>query len=398
MKNTAVVLAGVLAGLLVVALITASVADSLVVSSARHRCCGDGPGRPGAPGYPAPAAPPVDSPVPTSAPPAPNDPAVTGHTLPKDVGTGRHERSWSSSRASVEALDPQSRPDHLDEMLLSYYRKLDESERKARELTGGFADTEQWLGTYTWSTVTPRAAPARPTGRPGHRKRRPSSRIFRQSKGYGYLDAATVVQPGAKIRTTHGYCSAGWFAHDNRGRDYMIIAGHCGSIGDRVYLPATGDFIGTIVTDDDDTNDDREYMSGLGLDLALVELAGNRFSAGLDLGPAHFPQISHWLTMSEVEKLDDAAVCHLGYRSGLSCGRFLSLSGDNVIHFESIVDHGDSGGPVFVVYRRADGGTNTAAVGVARGNPAHDALDVSSSSIEPYMTGYGLTLYSPSAG
>ena len=80
-------------------------------------------------------------------------------------------------------------------------------------------------------------------------------------------------------------------------------------------------------------------------------------------------------------------LCRLGFKTGLSCGKFIAVEGESVV-YENISDRGDSGGPVFT---ESDG--KLLAVGLTSGVWDEDKTTATAQLVEPLVKRWGLTLY-----
>lgn len=101
-----------------------------------------------------------------------------------------------------------------------------------------------------------------------------------------------------------------------------------------------------------------------------------------------FTQKLHgWLSLDELND-QRPRVCHLGFRTGQSCGAYLNYTQSGIIQFRGYVDHGDSGGPV---YGLVD--DNIYATGIISYLQPDDSTRVSAQSIEPAIQRWGLTIY-----
>jgi hypothetical protein len=212
--------------------------------------------------------------------------------------------------------------------------------------------------------TTPQPVPATRTETP----------IYQNARDWQWLAAAGKAQPGTQF-ITGGYCSTGWIVTAD-GRDFILTAGHCGKTGDKVYIPhpdGSTSYIGEFV-------ESTYTKTGLA-DYALIELHDGPWTS---TPPFDEPLVgwrgSAWLEQTRPQ------ICHLGWRTGLSCGDFISVEG-SIVNFRGVVDGGDSGGPVFAM---TDDGL--IAIGVTSFEQDTDATRVSASLIEEPMERWGLTI------
>lgn len=207
--------------------------------------------------------------------------------------------------------------------------------------------------------------PPRATGR----ERSP---ISRDTTAIEHLRTPGVITPGSRYTnvTAGTTCSTGWIIHNGDGPRIMLTAGHCGQAGDRISVAAAdglelygGEFLYSEVTEGR-------------ADIAAIVLTPGVRAIGTPHGqgpPARIATAT-WLETNRPR------ICRLGAQTGLSCGDFLGANrADNTVYFDSIVDHGDSGGPVFA---QLDDGT-TVAVGVANAYAGDDATRTSATLIGP---------------
>lgn len=186
------------------------------------------------------------------------------------------------------------------------------------------------------------------------------NKILRNSVDFQYLSTPKRIMPGAMYAIERangdvGFCSFGWMARlpSDRQHVYNITAGHCGDRGDKVYLPVNGQQdrssfvpIGVFVVQSFD-----EKTAETGDDYAVI-----RFDPGvtqyIDASPNITALGDSTIELVGVMASDQLAkskpyMCHLGFRSGLSCGPFREMTTSTNVVFESITDHGDSGGVVW---------------------------------------------------
>ena len=215
-----------------------------------------------------------------------------------------------------------------------------------------------------------------------------ASPIFHTSSGLKYLDGgANMVAPGVRIdNTTAGkHCSTGWLAARD-GKNYIVTAGHCGKVGDKFsFTDATGRTypLGEVV--ERDYEGTGQWVEGP--DIGLIYLYPNSApwtpQLALDMGA----EIRGWIPLSEIDRASQ--ICRLGYRTGLSCGGFISSAANGQFRFDNISDHGDSGGPIFAQIAGA-----WYAVGINSTGSDTNATSRVASSIAAYMEHFGLQLLS----
>lgn len=184
-------------------------------------------------------------------------------------------------------------------------------------------------------------------------------------------DLGGRVGPGEAIITaSEKKCTLGFVFIGSDGAPAGLTAAHCGSNGDAVSTKS-GVRIGTIVARGAD-------------DVALV-----RFLPGIDVR-AGVPHGGRYRVVEGVVSLDEipagATICTYGDVTGESCGVATGRVGDAKLYERTHVDHGDSGGPVFLP--TADGGVT--AVGVISGFLTHDPTTSVGESISSYVTQWAL--------
>ena len=205
---------------------------------------------------------------------------------------------------------------------------------------------------------------------------RQDSPIYQNVRDWEWLSASGRAQPGTKFFTDDGNCSAGWMVSVDS-RDFILTAGHCGKRNDAVYLPhpdGSNSFLGRFV--------ESAYTETGHADYALIELQGDSWTSS----PPFEEPLAGWRGAAWLEQYRPR-ICHLGWRTGLSCGDFISVTG-SILHFRGISDGGDSGGPVFAV---VDG--QLLAVGVISYGQDTDATRISASLIEEPMQRWGLAIH-----
>lgn len=223
------------------------------------------------------------------------------------------------------------------------------------------------------------ALPASPFARSSFNPYATDSPIYHDSEQWQWLSYSGKVIPGGHIfnATTGGQCSTGWIVGQNR-RSFILTAGHCGRVYDRFGIrDRNGNtaLIGQMV-------EKKDFSTGQ--DYGLIEITNPRL---VDPRLPNHYEVTGWRTVQWLNQ-QRPTICHLGYRTGKSCGQYLGVDDNGYIHFRGIVDHGDSGGPVFAVVN------NTIyAVGVISWSQPSNATDVAAQPIEPAMVRWGLTLY-----
>lgn len=185
--------------------------------------------------------------------------------------------------------------------------------------------------------------------------------IIRDSASFQYLSAPDWIMPGAKyiVAKADGqisFCSFGWMVRQPSAPQqlYNLTAGHCGDPGDGVYLDPNGnedpnDFINIGQFIGQDYAGEHDIRTGADYGLIQIDPGWNEYvrytpdisvvtGEGLDLVGAVSPQ-----ALADFKPY----TCHLGFRSGLSCGPFREVTSGTNLVFESISDKGDSGGVVW---------------------------------------------------
>lgn len=167
-----------------------------------------------------------------------------------------------------------------------------------------------------------------------------------------------VVTQGSQIVNSHRYtCTIGgtWHAH---GKYYAVIAGHCGSKGEKLYTIASdggwGPHVGTVVATGftGDLNHQKINITPDAQDWSIVEL-GDKFAPKNGSGDATenpYGDVYHVLDRADAQHLE--SLCVYGARTGRKvCGSInQSASVGNFLTFMPVsgaVQKGDSGGPAF---------------------------------------------------
>lgn len=177
--------------------------------------------------------------------------------------------------------------------------------------------------------------------------------IYRVSEGLEWLKNPDRITPGGRIinRTqSDSQCSVGYVAQ-RYDRFFVLTAGHCGEKGDLfAYADNNNKLInfGRMV-DSTGATDSADY--------GLIEIKDSKA-----VDPAIIPlkgeyRLSRWLSPQNIR--ENETVCRLGFRTGLSCGEYLGQLNENFFEFRGMADHGDSGGPAFILR-----GNNLIAVGL----------------------------------
>lgn len=181
--------------------------------------------------------------------------------------------------------------------------------------------------------------------------------LERGDKAY-ITDRRVAVRPGDSLilESDHGArgCTAG-IAWQLEGVDHIVTAGHCGDVGDTVYLAGRGIEVGVVVSKPpEDSLLDAELVrlhAGAQADPRIVAEEGTP----TDLGPDPTPVIG----VAGSGRGD--RLCMAGMRTGITCGwvglgtGFLpltengydTLGGEARRGYGLCPVHGDSGGPVF---------------------------------------------------
>lgn len=221
-------------------------------------------------------------------------------------------------------------------------------------------------------------------------------KIYRDSESYAYLDTSSYIEPGMKyyVDTAEGIgqCSFGWTVEfkDDPGILYNLTAGHCGDVGDKVYvdLDQTGDpsryiHVGTFAWQlyDEQTMDD---------DYSMIQFldGAERFMTGtpnlLIGGEQGELDLLGWEDAAWLEKTKPY-MCRLGYRSGLSCGNYQEMVGHNEVAFDNITDHGDSGGVIWAFDPEDASGRGIRAVAITSWGTSEDATTTVGQTIDRVM-------------
>lgn len=192
-----------------------------------------------------------------------------------------------------------------------------------------------------------------------------------------------ALTPGVGLAAYNGAadggltCTAGFLAHTATGQPVMLIAGHCDQ-GGKVsmnYAP-TGEYetLGYFAEEDYTGN------KGEDADMGLVALAGTLVHLDPDIDGIR-PVTGSTTQVGVGDRL-----CKFGLTTGLQCGPVMERPTATKVRFAALVDHGDSGGPV---YKRLDDGT-AVAVGITIGGS--DSGGTIAELVQPWLTRWNLTL------
>lgn len=205
------------------------------------------------------------------------------------------------------------------------------------------------------------------------------SQIYHSSDDWDWLSAPGKIVPGGNYINTRsgGSCSTGWIVSTD-GRTFVLTAGHCGRPGDVIAIRdrsgntrRVGEFVETRYTEIGSYDD------------GLIELWDSApYTSTIPLTG----KLKGWLSADQLAAREPQ-ICRLGYRTGLSCGEYLSTD-SVVVRYRNISDRGDSGGPVFA---KIDG--DLYAIGVTSGGSSTDATHAVAALIAPAMTRWNLTIH-----
>lgn len=209
---------------------------------------------------------------------------------------------------------------------------------------------------------------------------RPESPIYHSSKEWGWLSNPGKVIPGGQIinTTQGGLCSAGWIVglHNRR---FILTAGHCGHVRDQFAIT---DQNGNRITIGEMV--ESTYIAAGSADYGLIELYDMRY---VNPSPPFKETLKGWRSAVWLDQ-QNPRVCHLGYRTGQSCGDYLGRNTNGLFEFRGYNDHGDSGGPVYSIING-----QIYAVGIISYRQPTDATRVGAQDIGPAMKRWGLTIY-----
>ncbi|MGP5589778.1 hypothetical protein [uncultured Corynebacterium sp.] len=232
---------------------------------------------------------------------------------------------------------------------------------------------------------------------------RPQNRpIIRNSEDFRFLENPDYLEPGARYLTDNGdgttlSCSFGWLVGmESEGRTFNLTAGHCGSVGDEVYVEtSSGDTVrvGQFVWQ----AYDGEANIGTANDYALIEFYDDVAGATVGTPDVTFDDIpvelAGWRDATWLEQTQPY-MCRLGYRSGLSCGTFQEMTNTNTVMFDNISDHGDSGGAIWAFDPADPSGSKIYAVAVNSFINENDATSAGGKTIDQVMEHFDMTIYS----
>ncbi|UIZ92698.1 hypothetical protein JZY91_02695 [Corynebacterium sp. CNCTC7651] len=180
--------------------------------------------------------------------------------------------------------------------------------------------------------------------------------VFHSSSDLQWLQRPGMVFPGARYTTygpdgkAKGNCSFGWMLQDPQTRTYYnATAGHCGVVGDRVYIQKND---GTMVFAGRFVESTGKPKTPDALDLAIISLEGSQARISSSLPTKYLKiipakPVTKVMRSAELEQTQPF-ICRLGYRTGLSCGYYLRPVNRDVFLHISPADNGDSGGPIWV--------------------------------------------------
>lgn len=206
------------------------------------------------------------------------------------------------------------------------------------------------------------------------------SPIYHSSDDWDWLATPGKVVPGGQYQndTDGGTCSVGWIVSHEQ-RSFILTAGHCGNIGDKISISDSNGRrvqVGSFV--------ESRYNGTGGVDDGLIQLWDNRY---VDSSIPVQATLAGWKSAEWVRQ-NQPRICRIGYRTGYSCGDYLTQN-SAVVEFRNIADKGDSGGPVFTV---VDG--KVYAIAVNSYGSRTDATRAGASMIDSPMTKWGLTIHS----
>lgn len=221
-------------------------------------------------------------------------------------------------------------------------------------------------------------------------------KIYRDSESYTYLESSSYIEPGMKyfVDTAEGLaqCSFGWTVEfkNDPGTFYNLTAGHCGEVGDKVYMDfeGTGDpshyiHVGTFAWQlYEETTMDEDYSLIQFLEGAEKYMTGTpNLLVG---GDREELNLLGWEDAGWLEKTKPY-MCRLGFRSGLSCGNYQEMVDDNEVAFDNIVDHGDSGGVIWAFDPDDSSGRGIRAVAITSWGTRDDATTAVGQTIDKVM-------------
>ncbi|GAA4658955.1 hypothetical protein [Gordonia humi] len=231
-----------------------------------------------------------------------------------------------------------------------------------------------------------------------------SGEVMRDSTNFKHLSTPQRIMPGAKYVVSSGdslsFCSFGWMVREptEPNQIYNLTAGHCGKPGDVVYLDPSGKEdpsgfvqIGTFIAQD--YAGEETIKTGNDYALIAFDPAVNEYiSATPDISTLSGQklQVVGVATGADLAKWKPYT-CHLGFRSGLSCGPFQKMTTETNLVFNGITDHGDSGGVIWSF--EADDPTQIAASGIVSWVEfSEDAASTNGKTIDTVIEALGLQL------
>ena len=186
----------------------------------------------------------------------------------------------------------------------------------------------------------------------------PDPTVTTKTEAFENLRDGDRIQPGFKYavvskadweKSAHhakaSSCSYGWMltSRTNPSRVFATTAGHCGEPGDVVLMdtPLGYERVGEFVSSVYDRSS-RQHAE----DWALIEF-DDQFTDMVTANPYIDKTITGWVDPGSLP--DNARICRIGFRTGLSCGSNLGPGYDDSVTFYSTYysDNGDSGGAVF---------------------------------------------------
>lgn len=222
-------------------------------------------------------------------------------------------------------------------------------------------------------------------------------RVYRNSEDYRFLEYDGAIVPGGMYYVDNGNrCSFGWTVgmEDDGERLLNLTAGHCGEVGDKVYVQSSqGEpvYVGEFVWSDYGG----EQSVGTGPDYGLIEFydeyheyVNSTPSVSMDGTPV---DIQGWAGVEWLEE-NEPYMCRLGFRSGLSCGSFRQMANDITVEFDNVSDGGDSGGVIWAHDPSDRNSSNIYAVAVNSFRQDHDATMAGGKVIEPVMESHALRI------
>lgn len=188
---------------------------------------------------------------------------------------------------------------------------------------------------------------------------------YHNSENWASLVQNSAIFPGTQIANPAQdlVCSVGFVAQDTAGTKYLITAGHCGQLGEQIVATYGGSagVIGTVVTSVTGQVGTADYaIIKITNDSAAAQVKGSIPSSltktikFYDDGFSWAPQATQtqWAAALPLAQLATQyrGYCHLGFRTGLSCGEITATDAANwQLEISAFGDHGDSGGPIFAV-------------------------------------------------